>query len=250
MNDVSSCATSISPPSSDGVSALKALLVNTATVAGVIGVAQDGEILAEVQLALTTASNKVISAIDEAILESRCRLHDMDAILLTKGPGTFTGTRVGVSIAKGIAYALPCSLASISTLEAVAWAGIHALDSVCEYESVWALLDARRNEFYAQRFVYHDGILQSQAQGICGGSIVLDAVLHSRGLAACAFSPELLTGLNLHDWPEVAWQFDAHPTCRSMIAAGIHALGEDPLSLEPVYLRTTEELFDRPRSLG
>lgn len=242
--------TSTSPPSSDGVSALKTLLVNTATVAGVIGVAQDGEVLAEVRLALATASNKVISAIDEAILESRCRLRDMDSILLTKGPGTFTGTRVGVSIAKGIAYALPCSLASISTLEAVAWAGIHALDSVCEYESVWALLDARRNEFYAQRFVYHDGILQSQAPGICGGSIVLDAVLHSRGLAACAFSPELLTGLNLHDWPEVAWQFDAHPTCRSMIAAGIHALGEDPLSLEPVYLRTTEELFDRPRSLG
>ncbi len=226
------------------------LLISTTTVSGVIGIAQDGNVVSEVPLELATASNRVVVAIDKALAEAGCQVEEISRIVLVKGPGTFTGSRIGASIAKAISYALPCTLASVTTLEAVAWTGMQASISMNAREPVWALLDARRHQFYAQEFILCDGMIESQGEGVCLGPEIFDTARRSGGLVACAFP---LSAVPETERPrqdqEALWKFNAYPTCRGIIAAAVNALPEDPFTLEPVYLRTTEELFDRPKAV-
>ena len=224
------------------------LLANTATVSGVIGIARDGRILAEVPLELSTSSNRVVAAVDDALAEAGCQREEIFQIVLVKGPGTFTGSRVGASIVKAISYALPCALSSVTTLAAVAWTGLQRDASRDGGGHIWALLDARRHQFYAQEFVHRGESLDAEGEAACLGPEVFDAVRRSGGLAACAFP---LSAVPESQRPRpsenVVWEFSVYPTCRGIVAASARASAEDPFTLEPVYLRTTEELFDHPR---
>lgn len=224
------------------------LLANTATVSGVIGIARDGRVLAEVLLELSTSSNRVVAAVDEALAEAGCQREEISQVVLVKGPGTFTGSRVGASIVKAMSYALPCALTSVTTLDAVAWTGLQRDVSTEVGGHIWALLDARRRQFYVQEFVYRGESLDAEGEPACLGPEVFDAVRRSGGLAACAF-PLSTVPESQRPGPSdnVVWEFSVYPTCRGIVAASARASAEDSFTLEPVYLRTTEELFDHPR---
>ena len=225
------------------------LLINTATVSGVVGIARGDEVLAQVSLQLTTASNTVLAAVDRVLVEAGCTLGDVRGIVLVKGPGTFTGSRVGASIAKAIAYATPCSLVSVTTLEAVAWSGFLTSTAHVTGGPVWALLDARRHEFYVQEFAVRDGAVVCQANAVCMGSGAFDAVREVGGFAACAFSQTAVPEIQRpHERENVVWAFDVHPSCAGILLASAGARSEDPFTLEPLYLRSVEELFDHPKA--
>ena len=225
------------------------LLINTATVSGAVGIARGDEVLAQASLQLATASNIVVAAVDHVLAEARCTLDDVGGIVLVKGPGTFTGSRVGASIAKAIAYATPCSLVSVTTLEAVAWSGFLTSTAHVTGGPVWALLDARRHEFYVQEFTVRDGAVVSQADAVCMGPGAFDTVRHVGGFAACAFSPAAVPeSQRPHERDNVVWSFDVYPSCAGIIAASVGARSEDPFTLEPLYLRSTEELFDHQKA--
>lgn len=225
------------------------LLISTATISGVIGVARDGQVLTEVPLELAVASNHVVAAVDEALAGAGCQREDLSQIVLVKGPGTFTGSRVGASIAKAMSYALPCTLTSVTTLEALAWTGLQASVSAKANGPLWAILDARRHQFYAQEFLCREGTVQAQGEGVCLGPEVFDAVRRSGGIAVCAFAVAAIPDDHRPGQCEsVVWEFNVYPTCAGIVAASANASIENPFTLEPVYLRTTEELFDGPKA--
>lgn len=84
--------------------------------------------------------------IAEVLNESGLDKKDLDAIAISKGPGSYTGLRIGVSAAKGLCFALDIPLISIPTLEVLA--------QQAEYEDCYIipLLDARRMEVYSAVF--------------------------------------------------------------------------------------------------
>lgn len=73
-------------------------------------------------------------------------VRDIMALVVARGPGSFSGLRVGVSFAKGLAMALDVPLAGISTLDAIAFQASVGSDSV------WATMPAGRTQVYAARF--------------------------------------------------------------------------------------------------
>lgn len=81
--------------------------------------------------------------IDEVLTKAGCTMSDLTAVVVGKGPGSFTGLRIGISAAKGLAYALDLPLYSVPTL------GSFALDRVRQ-EAALCVLDARRDEVYYQ----------------------------------------------------------------------------------------------------
>lgn len=84
--------------------------------------------------------------INDIIASSNYQLKDIDAVAVSKGPGSYTGLRIGVSAAKGLCYALDKPLISISTLEALAHQ-VNTTEGV-----IIPMLDARRMEVYSAIF--------------------------------------------------------------------------------------------------
>ena len=85
----------------------------------------------------------------EVLAEAGRRAEDVHLIAVTVGPGSFTGLRVGVTMAKTFAYAVGCECLGVDTLDVIAWqAAQHTQPS----GELHAVLDAQRKELYVARF--------------------------------------------------------------------------------------------------
>ncbi|WP_282049222.1 tRNA (adenosine(37)-N6)-threonylcarbamoyltransferase complex dimerization subunit type 1 TsaB [Maribacter aquivivus] len=112
-------------------------------------VAKDGEILAirELNSANYSHAEKLHIFIEEVMQEASLKMEDLEAVAVSKGPGSYTGLRIGVSAAKGLCYALGIPLISISTLKSMA-----SQVKINDDEVLIPVLDARRMEVYSSVF--------------------------------------------------------------------------------------------------
>ncbi len=86
---------------------------------------------------------------EEVVKEGNITFKDLDAVVVSEGPGSYTGLRIGVSAAKGICYALKKPLIAIGTLEAMAYGMI---SEAKEGDLLIPMIDARRMEVYCAIF--------------------------------------------------------------------------------------------------
>ena len=124
------------------------LNIETSTTNCSVSLSQDEEILVlkeDNNLGYSHAE-KLHLFIREVINESGLSKNNLDAIAISKGPGSYTGLRIGVSTAKGLCFSLDKPLISISTLEALA----HQVN--VEEGCIVPVLDARRMEVYSAIF--------------------------------------------------------------------------------------------------
>ena len=98
-------------------------------------------------------SEKITNFIREVMEVGRIDYKQLDAVAVSKGPGSYTGLRIGVSTAKGICYAADLPLMAIDTLEAMAYGMKEKLGSqIAENDLLIPMIDARRMEVYAAIF--------------------------------------------------------------------------------------------------
>lgn len=91
-------------------------------------------------------AERLMAMIDEALAQARLSLTDLNRIGVTVGPGSFTGIRVGVAAARGLALALGMECVGVSTLEVLA-------QTASEPDKpILAAINAHRDEVYAQSF--------------------------------------------------------------------------------------------------
>lgn len=90
--------------------------------------------------------------IDEVLKEAGKKPGDLDAIAVSKGPGSYTGLRIGVSTAKGMAYALSIPVIALSTLKIMAAGYRSEKNSFFENDLLCPMIDARRMEVYTGMF--------------------------------------------------------------------------------------------------
>ena len=124
------------------------LSIETSTSICSVAIHEQGELLALAEIKEPGAhAEKLLLLVDELFEKAGLSFADLDAVAVSQGPGSYTGLRIGVSTAKGIAYALEIPLIGINTLQAMA-----ASQSVAPGDYVVAVLDARRKEVYTQTF--------------------------------------------------------------------------------------------------
>lgn len=124
------------------------LSIETSTSICSVAIHEQGELLALAEIKEPGAhAEKLLLLVDEVFEKAGLSFGDLDAVAVSQGPGSYTGLRIGVSTAKGIAYALEIPLIGINTLQAMA-----ASQPVAPGDYVVAVLDARRKEVYTQTF--------------------------------------------------------------------------------------------------
>ena len=133
---------------------MRILAFETSAKACSVALMQDGKLLGEnYQNTGLTHSQTVLSMAEDLLKVCGLTPKDVEAVAVAKGPGSFTGVRIGVAAAKGLAWGgeIPCY--GVSTLEAMALGlGVHQGYAV-------AAMDARRSQVYTATFHAENGVL-------------------------------------------------------------------------------------------
>jgi len=129
------------------------LSVETATEVCSVALSRDTDIIA---LRETTGSNEhsaqVTVFIEEVAKEAGIKLHEIDAVAVSMGPGSYTGLRIGVSVAKGLCFALGKPMIAVSTLKAMAFQALLTFageDLLKPGTLLCPMIDARRMEVFS-----------------------------------------------------------------------------------------------------
>lgn len=154
------------------------LCIETGTDVCSVGIARDGRLLSlrESDEGRDHA-RKVGVFVDELLRETGVAPDELDAVAVGKGPGSYTGLRIGVSFAKGLCYGIRKPLLAVGSLDALAEvaredyeAGIVALDD-WERAVLCPMVDARRMEVYTRLFdTKGEPLSEVRAEVVDGGS--------------------------------------------------------------------------------
>lgn len=127
--------------------------IETATQICGAALARDGQLLCEYRSQVKNAHERVLApAIEQLLRDAHVQLADIDGIAISIGPGSFTGLRIGLATAKGIAYAIQRPIVAVPTLEALAQQAPTNEGLICP------LIRSRAGEVYAALFRRKDGI--------------------------------------------------------------------------------------------
>jgi tRNA threonylcarbamoyladenosine biosynthesis protein TsaB len=118
------------------------LAIETATEACSVALVHGDHIIARSELAPRRHAELVLPMADALLAEAGLGRHALDAIAVGRGPGAFTGVRLGVSLAQGMALALDRPVITVSSLAAL------ALEAEHEDAAILAVIDARMGEIY------------------------------------------------------------------------------------------------------
>jgi len=135
---------------------MKILALESSATACSAALCQDGQLLAQNwQNSGLTHSRTLLPMVEDMLKNCGARLDEVDVIAVAAGPGSFTGLRIGVSTAKGLAWPGDKLCAPCSTLESMAWQLAHLEDTV-----IVCAMDARRNQVYNALFLAKGGALE------------------------------------------------------------------------------------------
>ena len=130
-------------------------LESSATACGV-ALTRDGELLAQAyQHSGLTHSRTLLPMVDSVLNSCGESMDHVDVVAVAAGPGSFTGLRIGVATAKGLAWPEDKDCAACSTLESMAWPLAHLEDKI-----IVCAMDARRNQVYNALFLAKGGTLE------------------------------------------------------------------------------------------
>jgi tRNA threonylcarbamoyladenosine biosynthesis protein TsaB len=224
---------------------MRILAWETTGMAGSVSALTDGRILVERDLpAVQRSAQSLAPAVHALLAEVGWRPADVELIATAIGPGSFTGLRVGITMAKMMSYAIGCPLVGVNALEAI------ASRAPRNFTALSVAMDAQRRQVFAARFTRSaDGnVSNNQATEI----LDVEAWLASLGSQWTATGPILK---RLADRLPAGAQ-SVPPEFWSPTAGSIGELGwrlfsagqrDDPFQLVPLYLRRTaaEEQWDR-----
>ena len=211
------------------------LHLETATTNCSVSISKDNEIivLKENNAASYSHSEQLHVFIKEALKEASLSFSDLDAVAISKGPGSYTGLRIGVSAAKGICFSLDIPLISIPTLQSMA----NQVD-LKPGELVIPVLDARRMEVYS--CVYDNNyqeIRETRAEVINEESFV--EYLGENKVYVMGSGAEKCRGVLQH--PNFIFNESVVPSAKDMVSMAFEKYEskqfEDVAYFEPYYLK-------------
>lgn len=200
--------------------------IDTATRFASVAIVQDGVVLAEATGDGRGHGSDLLVLVDAVCVGAAIGPHDLDAVAVGAGPGSFTGLRIGMATAKGIAFAAKCPLWAVSSLAALA----HDELLVRELATVVAVLDARKGEVYTGTYRRDDD-----------KTVLLD---HERVIAPEALAPAVgarIVGDFVESWEGHDVVYPVTPTGKAVALLALEGARADVLvGGAPTYIRPSE----------
>jgi tRNA threonylcarbamoyladenosine biosynthesis protein TsaB len=135
---------------------MKILGFDTSTQGCTVGLYNSGQITSRTELTPRRHTECVLPWSEELLEQAGCNKNELQAIAVGIGPGAFTGVRLAVSIAQGMALGLSIPVLAVSTLACIAQA--------CQHDGpIMVLLDARMDECYVGFYQKNDGLVHALA---------------------------------------------------------------------------------------
>ena len=228
---------------------MKLLAFETATEACSVAVYVDGEVRERFEIAPRRHAELALPWAGQLLAEAGIARSQLDAVALSRGPGAFTGVRLAIALAQGIALALDRPLLPVSTLAVLAaqvpppatLAGEGGCDIGAPH-AILAAIDARMGEVYVARYQQVDGLPWLQdAERVCPPqAVVLPEGIRCAGVgtgfaaAEGAIVAQLGTALSSVDATSLPRASDVLAIALPMLARG-EAIA--PERVEPAYLR-------------
>lgn len=219
--------------------------IDTTTGIASVGVVAAQRQVERVQSVAGSHARALLPLIDAVLGDAGIALADLTRIAISIGPGSFTGLRIGLSVAKGLAVATGLPVVGVPTLEAYA----HAIGP--RAGTIWPVLDARKGEIYAAGFRWRQGELET---------VMAVAALAPADLVARLTGPCVLVGdgVDAHRdlWASLPGAIECvtlaeRPPSGAVVARIGLGLAAVPLAdLEPAYCRAAEAEVRRERHLA
>jgi tRNA threonylcarbamoyladenosine biosynthesis protein TsaB len=139
------------------------LAIETSTEACSVALIHGDEVVARSELAPRRHAELVLPMADALLAEAGLGRHALDVIAVGRGPGAFTGVRLGISLAQGMALALDIPVVTVSSLAAL------ALEAPEDDATILAVIDARMGEIYAASYRRDDngGLIELDEERVC-----------------------------------------------------------------------------------
>ena len=224
------------------------LAIDASTEACSVALQVDEKLYSCYDLCPQSHSLQLLPMVDKLLKEADMTLAQCDGLIFGRGPGSFTGVRIGVGVAQGLAFAADIPVIGVSSLQAMAQLAFIKHQQT----EVLAVIDARMGEVYNGYFVLDENnIMQDQLLADQKGEAVTAPELVKDRLANIVIKPvygvgtgwdaynEQLSPLKSNDGtPDVLF-----PSAEAMLAIGKIALeqgkGVNAEDAQPVYVRDT-----------
>ena len=219
------------------------LCIETGTDICSVALARDGAMIALRESDLGKDHARKVGVFTQELLrENNIEPEELDAVAVGKGPGSYTGLRIGVSFAKGLCYALDIPLLAVDSLRSLAAclaeeveAGIIDIED-WEQVALCPMIDARRMEVYAELFDTRLNPLSEVVAEVVTDRSFCDVLLTHKRLIIFGSGAEKCSGiLEWADYVNIA------PSARGLCAEAERKLAagetEDVAYFEPFYLK-------------
>lgn len=210
------------------------LAIESSSPHGSVALVRDGELLGESSHQRPNAhAESLLALVDELLARSQVQKHQLSRIVVGIGPGSFTGLRVGIALAQGMAFGLKIPAIGVPSLASVGLALREAQPDGADLYGV--LQDARRGELFFAAYDPSGTEVQSPClvSSASAAQHIADFVGQSRRILVGGDASELLPQPLRGSAPRAAWP---HASCAA-------ALADSPLaseSLAPLYLRSAD----------
>jgi len=219
---------------------LKLLSLSTAEQGCSLAIADGNDLVCEEFWKDRLTHSKRLLKMIEHMVEKRAgiELSGIDGFVAARGPGSFTGLRIGISVVKGLAYALEKPAFGVSSLDGIAFSFAYSSTRVC------AMMDARRDEVYCAVYHFDQGkLLKKSMERVVG---IKDAIGMAKGPAVFAGSgsrayKEIIEKTACD--PVIAHDF-MDPVCAASLIRSLYSQEDffyDPGNiLSPSYIRKSD----------
>lgn len=220
------------------------LALDTSSIVATVAVMDEDKLIAEYTINhKRTHSQKIMPMIDTILKDCEIELKDLDYVAVAEGPGSFTGLRIGVSTAKGLAHALDIPVVGVSTLDALAFNMPFCHGLICP------ILDARRGQVYTAVYKWDQEMLYKVEEPMAVTIEELIEKLESRPEKVVFFGDGILNNIDrlrkkLGERVVVSPQSIRMPRAASIAQLALRKIQDKEIEsfykLAPQYLRKAE----------